>query len=319
MSISSIKSILNRRLYFRGSVPNHREAALMNSTRTFVRTATFVVLIATLAILPRATAQEKGNPLSSQAGPAERRAGLLRPPRHGGVYVVAHRGAHQGIPENSLPAYQKAIDLGADFVEIDVRTTKDGKFVSVHNDSIDAYVAGASGKIRELTLAELRRFDIGLRIGPKWQGTRVPTFEEILDLCRGKIGIYLDLKDAPVPALVKIVQRYGMERDILWYASPVRLEQLQKLCPKCLPMPDPYREEMLPVVLKRLHPRVVASFCDRISPSFIKTCHEAGAIVIADETDPPKCWQQALRWGTDGIQTDRPAELIEFLNDGACR
>ena len=52
----------------------------------------------------------------------------LKPPKHDGVYVVAHRGAHEGIPENTLPAYQKAIDLGADFVEIDVRTTKDGKF-----------------------------------------------------------------------------------------------------------------------------------------------------------------------------------------------
>ena len=266
----------------------------MKRTDPLVCTARFVVLIATLAILRVATAQEKGGPLSSQAGPLVRLAKVLRPPRNGGVYVVAHRGAHQGIPENSLPAYQKAIDLGCDFVEIDVRTTKDGRFVSVHNDSIDAYVDGASGKIRELTLAQLRSFDIGARVGPKWQGTRVPTFAEILDLCRGKIGIYLDLKDAPIPGLVRIVQRYGMEREVLWHASPSRLEQLQKLCPTCLAMPDPYREEMLPAVLKRLHPRVVASFCDRISPSFIKTCHEVGAIVIADETDPPKCWQQAL-------------------------
>jgi glycerophosphoryl diester phosphodiesterase len=286
----------------------------MKNTETLARTAaTLVVLMATLTIVPAATAQEEGASLSTQVGTSQHRAKVLRPPRNGGVYVVAHRGAHRGIPENSLPAYQKAIDLGCDFVEIDVRTTKDGKFVSVHNDSMAAYADGASGKIRELTLAEIRRFDIGVRIGPQWRGTRVPTFAEILTLCHGKIGIYLDLKDAPVPDLVKIVQQYGMQREILWYASPVRLEQLQKLCPKCLPMPDPYREAMLPVVLKRLHPKVVASFCDRISPRFIKTCHAAGAIVIADETDPPKCWQQALSWGTDGIQTDRPAELIEFL------
>jgi glycerophosphoryl diester phosphodiesterase len=78
-------------------------------------------------------------------------------------------------------------------------------------------------------------------------------------------------------------------------------------------MPDPYREVLLPVVLKQFHPRVIASACDRISPGFIKQCHAANALVIADETDPPRCWQQALDWGVDGLQTDRPAELIKFL------
>ena len=61
------------------------------------------------------------------------------------VYVIAHRGAHKNMPENSLPAYRKAIDLGCDFVEIDVRTTKDGRFVSMHNSGIDEYVQGSGG------------------------------------------------------------------------------------------------------------------------------------------------------------------------------
>jgi len=56
----------------------------------------------------------------------------LPKPKQGNTYVVAHRGVHNGIPENTLAAYQKAIDLGCDFVEIDIRKTKDGRFVSVH-------------------------------------------------------------------------------------------------------------------------------------------------------------------------------------------
>ncbi len=58
-------------------------------------------------------------------------------PKNGNTYVIAHRGAHNGIPENSLAAYQKAIDLGCDFIEIDVRKSRDGKMVSVHNSTID--------------------------------------------------------------------------------------------------------------------------------------------------------------------------------------
>ena len=239
---------------------------------------------------------------------------FLRSPKHGGVYVVAHRGAHRGIPENSLPAYQKAIELGADFVEIDVRTTKDGKFVSIHNATVNAYAQGASGKVKELTLAELRTLDIGSRVDAKWKGTRIPTFEEILNLCQGKIGIYLDLKNASVPELVKIIKRHGLERDVLWYASFNRLRQLKEVCDRCVPMPDPYFEKNLPSILRRLRPRVVASAFDRISPGFIKTCHENGAIVIADETSSED-WQRVLAWGLDGIQTNDPEKLIGFLQN----
>ena len=118
----------------------------------------------------------------------------IHPPRHGGVYVVAHRGAHQGIPENSLPAYKRAIELGVDFVEIDVRMTKDNVPVSMHNDSVNAYVRNAKGRVEDMTFDQLRKLDIGEKHGPEWRGTKVPSFAEILDLCRGKCGIYLDHK-----------------------------------------------------------------------------------------------------------------------------
>jgi glycerophosphoryl diester phosphodiesterase len=65
---------------------------------------------------------------------------VLPESRHGGVYVVAHRGAHNGIPENTLAAYEAAIEMGVDFVEVDLRTTKDGYIVSIHNKQIDSYV-----------------------------------------------------------------------------------------------------------------------------------------------------------------------------------
>ncbi|NOY60595.1 MAG: glycerophosphodiester phosphodiesterase family protein, partial [Calditrichaeota bacterium] len=95
----------------------------------------------------------------------------LKPPKHGGVYVVAHRGAHLNIPENTIPAYQKAIDLGVDFVEIDVRMTKDHHYVSCHNKGINEYTVGDTpGKISEMTLAEIRALDVGSRIGPQWKG-----------------------------------------------------------------------------------------------------------------------------------------------------
>ncbi|QDV19124.1 putative glycerophosphoryl diester phosphodiesterase 1 [Gimesia panareensis] len=236
----------------------------------------------------------------------------LKNPKQGGLYVVAHRGAHQGIPENSLAAYKKAIELGADFVEIDIRKTKDGKYVSIHNATIDKYVTGKTGKVEEMTLAELKALDIGTRVSPEWEGTRIPTFEEILKLCKGKIGIYLDLKRGNVDELVKIIRQHGMEREILWYAWPQDLNRLQQVCPNCIAMPDPILEINLPNTIKQFHPTVIASTWKRYSQKFVETCHQANALVIVDESDPG-CWKEAIAWGSDGIQTDHPAKLIEYL------
>ncbi len=81
-------------------------------------------------------------------------------------------------------------------------------------------------------------------------------------------------------------------------------------------MPDPGPEKNLPKLLETLKPRVVASVWRFYSKAFADTCHKAGAIVIVDESGPD-CWQQALEWGTDGIQTDEPEELIRLLDDRA--
>ena len=238
---------------------------------------------------------------------------VLPAPRHGGVYVVAHRGAHIGIPENTLAAYEAAIEMGVDFVEVDLRTTQDGCVVSIHNKEIDSYVTdGRRGLVSEMTLEQLKQLDIGSRIGPQWSGERIPTFEEILELCKGKVGIYLDLKDASVDKVVSIVNKWGMARQVLWYADSDELERVAELCPECILMPDPGPEENLPKVIERFEPLVIAAVWRHYSRSFAAKCHQAGAIVIVDESGPA-CWKDALAWSTDGIQSDRPAQLIALL------
>ena len=227
---------------------------------------------------------------------------------------MAHRGAHQDLPENSLPAYQKAIDLGADFVEIDVRTTRDGRLVSIHNSTVEAYVDGVAGPVRDFTLAELKSFNLGSRYGDDAFIVRIPTVEEIFDLCRGKIGIYLDLKDGEVELLVEMIKSRGMEKGVIWYAGMQRLLQLQEMCPECIPMPDPHSPEKLSSILERFQPFVIASDMSQLSKEYVDTAHDNGAIVIVDEKEgTPEEWRRILEYGTNGIQTDRPAELIQFL------
>ena len=238
----------------------------------------------------------------------------LRPPNTGGIYVIAHRGAHQGIPENTIAAYAKAIELGCDFVEVDIRTTKDGHFVSIHNRTVDAYVDGVTGEVREFTLAELQALDIGSRVGPKWKGAKVPTFEEILDLCKDRCGIYLDVKDAPIADLAALIQAKGMENQVVWCISPREVTALREACPECVEMPDPGAEKNLRRVLETHRPRMVSPVWRDFSPTYVPTCREFGVTVFVDEDDSTS-WPDALAWGADGIQTDHPAELIAFLKD----
>jgi glycerophosphoryl diester phosphodiesterase len=240
----------------------------------------------------------------------------LRPPVHG-TYVVAHRGAHRGIPENSLPAYSRAIELGCDFVEIDVRTTRDGRFVSIHNSGIDEYVNGKKGKVRDMTFSELHTLDIGSGFGSRYAGTRIPSLQEILVLCKGKTGIYLDLKDADVESLADTIISYGMEKDVLWYISAAdedAINRLRKECPACMVMPDPGPQENIAAVISAHRPAVLATDAGQLNRNFVQTAHAGGALVISDEkTGSLKEWKRMLDWKTDGIQTDDPEKLIRFL------
>jgi Glycerophosphoryl diester phosphodiesterase len=240
-------------------------------------------------------------------------------PRNANTYVIAHRGAHVGIPENSIPAIKRAIELGCDFVEIDTRLTKDGQIVSVHNSSVDEYVLGVKGKVKDFTLTEIKKMDIGEKTGPNWKNTRIPTIEEILQVCKGKIGIYLDLKEPLVAQLIPIIRKYDMESSIIWYISANRgdeIKLLNKLSPKSIAMPDPGPEKNIRQVCNLFNPQVLASDMGQLSESFVRAAHENKARVFVDENKGrPEEWAQILDWGTDGIQTDDPETLLKFLKN----
>jgi len=127
--------------------------------------------------------------------------------------LIAHRGASAYAPEHSIEAYKLAIAQGADFVEQDLAVTRDGVLVSIHDVSLerttdveerypDRFVEEASPKgpvkrwyVNDFTLAEVKRLDAGSSFDRKFAGTRVLTFQEAIDLVRGKAGLYPELKD----------------------------------------------------------------------------------------------------------------------------
>lgn len=106
---------------------------------------------------------------------------------------VAHRGASGHAPENTMAAFQKALEMKADYIEIDVQMSKDGELVIIHDTTVDRTTDG-SGFVGDLTLEELQQLDAGSWFSDKYAEEQIPTFAEVLDTYRGKIGILIELK-----------------------------------------------------------------------------------------------------------------------------
>lgn len=111
--------------------------------------------------------------------------------------TVAHRGASGYAPENTMAAFEKAVEMKADYFELDVQMSKDGELVVIHDTTVNRTTDIDSEepvKVGSLTLEELKQLDAGSYFGEEFTGERIPTLEEVLDEFRGKIGIVIEIK-----------------------------------------------------------------------------------------------------------------------------
>ena len=132
------------------------------------------------------------------------------------VVAISHRGEHLHHPENTMPAYRAALEAGADFIETDVRTTSDGKLVIMHDATVDRCTDG-HGDVAGMTFDEIRKLDAGAQIRPTFKGTQVPTFEEVLEFARGKIGVYIDAKRISAPTWWRLYASLAWR--ITWWST----------------------------------------------------------------------------------------------------
>ena len=143
----------------------------------------------------------------------------------GGCLCIGHRGAAKLAPQNTLRAFQRAIDLGVDAVELDVRWTRDRQLVVIHDEDV-ANSTNGQGFVRDCALADLLRLDAG-------EGERIPTLAEALDFIKGKSLIVLDLKLLDYEAeVVQMVKKVAVEADTLVCSLlPENLRRVRSLAP----------------------------------------------------------------------------------------
>lgn len=126
--------------------------------------------------------------------------------------VVCHRGASLQAPENTLASLEKAIELGAEVVELDVRPSGDGVLYVLHDATVDRTTDG-SGRISDMTSAEIDRLDAGSWFGADFAGQRVPRLETFLDACRGRIATYVEIKEGDPAEVRDMLAVRGMLSD----------------------------------------------------------------------------------------------------------
>jgi glycerophosphoryl diester phosphodiesterase len=234
----------------------------------------------------------------------------------GYVTVIAHRGFHQEAPENTLSAIRAAIELGCQYVELDVRETADGEIAIAHGRSVQ----GSDGRqlvVADTSLAELRTLVLA---GADAQHTdRVPTLAECLELCCGRIGIYVDHKQASCERVVQLLREHSMIEDVIVYGSSEVLLAYRRLDPKLALIAGHHdvREGEDPR-LAELAPQCYDGHVRDWTGALVAAAHARGIGVWVDVMkthDDRAGWAAALALGVDGIQTDHPDLLRSFLRE----
>ncbi|MEH1013395.1 glycerophosphodiester phosphodiesterase family protein [Micromonospora sp. CPCC 206060] len=242
--------------------------------------------------------------------------GFLRP-AGSPVTVIAHRGASSAAPENTLVAQEVARRAGADFIENDVQPSKDGIPFVLHDGTVDRTTEG-TGSIRNLTAAQLKALDAGSWFAPQYTGLRLPTLaEQLADLRTRGGNLLLEIKGAhtrdEVATIVEVIRAEQMTGRVFVQSFEVdALRYTYELAPE---LPIGLLRGSLdadPVALaKELHLTAYNPAAGALlgRPGIVTDLHAAGVAVMAWTVNSAVQWQQLERIGTDGIITDRPAEL----------
>ncbi|MCZ2079583.1 MAG: glycerophosphodiester phosphodiesterase [Bryobacterales bacterium] len=255
----------------------------------------------------------------------------------GPVAVHGHRGARTVLPENTLPAFEYAIEHGADFIELDLAVTKDNVLVVSHDPIVNETICRGPRKhavIREMTAAELREWDCGAIANPEFPrqktvpGARIPTLDEVLALApRGNFGFTIELKSnpqrpqfAPAPdefarLVVDVIRRHKLEdRSIVQSFDFRTLRATRKIAPSirlAALYSGPPKD--FPSIAQEAQADIVAPNFKLVTPEVVQAAHRAGKQVLPWTPNEPAEWDRLIAAGVNGIITDDPAGLIAHL------
>ena len=239
--------------------------------------------------------------------------------------IASHRGAALIAPENTLASIDAAVQAGADFVEIDLRRTKDGRAILFHDPTVDRTTNGM-GWVREYTLGQFRSMDAGSWFGPAFAGERVPTFEEAAVMLEpAPIAVLIELKDdwtdtQLVPVVDHLRERQMVNRVVLQSFNIETMEALQRVAPEFARalLTRELGDEIVDLALSLGVSGVGAKAALYAAfPAAAERIRERGLGAAIYTLNTPEEWQFAVDNDIDIVITDDPAALSQWHRDRA--
>lgn len=239
--------------------------------------------------------------------------------------IIGHRGARGYAPENTLPSFEKGIEMGVTMVEFDLRFTADNQIVVIHDEAVDR-VTNGSGKVRNLNYQEIKALDAGSHFSKEYAGAYIPLFDEVLDLIKGKAGGLIEIKIESSwnePKNIELVVKKIIEHGML---DQVEIISFSHLIVKNFKIVEPRIKTGILYVSAPVEPWLDATLA---GADVIHPCPSPGLQVLLPEvedthyhhlklgatTQDKEEMSRLIRYGVDGICTDYPDILVDVYRN----
>ncbi len=223
--------------------------------------------------------------------------------------VIAHRGFSGLYPENTILAFEKALELGADFIELDVREAKDGEIVVMHDSDV-ARTTDGEGEVAGLTLGEIKRLDAG-----KWKGAfknvRVPSLDETLESVGGKAFLLIEIKKAAPDKVIGLVKKHGMEESVIIGGFNLdHLKKTREIAPRISTALITQNIPESPNILVESGIQMMDIHYRQLKSPRIRAFIDRGIACAAWTVDDPEEMKELIQSGFRFITTNRPDILM---------
>lgn len=235
------------------------------------------------------------------------------------IIIIAHRGASARYPENTFSAFEAALALGADMIELDVMLSSDGVPVVFHDARLDTHTNGR-GRLDRLTLSELKALDAGSWFSPEFADQTIPTLEEVLDFARDRIALNIEIKTEAVSSqrsggveerCLQLVEQYGMQQHVLFssfdYRAVSHLKALDASTPVALLYDRAQSGDKRPSeVVRAYHADAFNCSYRQFSKSWSADLRQHDIPHFIYTVDHPRKMRKLLKAGVSGIFTNKP-------------
>ena len=235
------------------------------------------------------------------------------------MLVIGHRGAPSLAPENTIPSFTKAIELGVDYIEFDVRTSKDEVLVVIHDDKVDR-ITDSKGLVSELTWKQLTSLDAGSWFSKEFEGVRIPSLDEVLRLAKEKACVVVSIKDVGIEfSVLDSLSRNSMIGNSIIVAPIEVAKRIKEAEPSAVIMYNLKPSDDLWKDAGKLASDGVSIVNLRkklLTKEIVDFCHREGLMVDVTSVNEESEVQMCIEAGVDFIMSDEPQLTVEIAHEG---